>query len=279
MKNFCIFADAINYIEGNLCSPIVQEDIAAACYCSLSALQKVWRYCSHTSLKEYISKRRLTRSAEDIVRTDMTLTDIAMKYQYNSPEVFLRAFFRFWGVTPSKFKEHWRSTGLFPRIIPDEQMLEGGVYMGRKVDISELYDELKAMGGDTFVLCFDIVKFDGVNKSYGRTAGDSVIREAFHRVDAAADKTMTAFRIGGDEFALITGLSDKEKVEETAQRVISLNGQSVEFEGQMIPLSLRVGAIPLSISRNVRYSELFDRMQHAINETRDVGKVIYFLND
>ena len=112
MKNFCIFADAINYIEGNLCSPIVQEDIAAACY------------CSHTSLKEYISKRRLTRSAEDIVRTDMTLTDIAMKYQYNSPEVFLRAFFRFWGVTPSKFKEHWRSTGLFPRIIPDEQMLE-----------------------------------------------------------------------------------------------------------------------------------------------------------
>ncbi len=158
-------------------------------------------------------------------------------------------------------------------------MLKGGVYMGRKVDISELYDELKAMGGDTFVLCFDIVKFDSVNKNYGRTAGDSVIREAFHRVDAAADNTMTAFRIGGDEFALITRLSDKEKVEETAQRVISLNGQPVDFEGQMIPLSLRVGAIPLSISRSVRYSELFDRMQHAINETRDVGEVIYFLDD
>lgn len=279
MRNFFIFADAMNYIEDNLCSPIVQEDIAAACYCSLSALQKVWRYCSHTSLKEYITKRRLTRSAEDIVRTDMTLTDIAMKYQYNSPEVFLRAFFRFWGVTPSKFKENWRSTGLFPRIIPDEQMLEGGVYMGRKVDISELYDELKAMGGDTFVLCFDIVEFDSVNKIYGRTAGDNVIREAFHRVDAAADSAMTAFRIGGDEFALVTGLSDKEKVEETARRVISLNGQPVEFEGRMIPLSLRVGAIPLSISGNVRYSELFDRMQHAINETRDVGKVFYFLSD
>ena len=101
MKNFCIFADAMNYIENNLCSPISQDDIAAACYCSLSALQKVWRYCTHTSLKEYITKRRLTRSAEDIVRTDMTLTEIAMKYQYNSPEVFLRAFFRFWGVTPS----------------------------------------------------------------------------------------------------------------------------------------------------------------------------------
>ncbi|MDE7192936.1 MAG: AraC family transcriptional regulator, partial [Oscillospiraceae bacterium] len=61
--------------------------------------------------------------------------------------------------------------------------------------------------------------------------------------------------------------------------VISLNGQPVDFEGQMIPLSLRVGAVPLSISRSVRYSELFDRMQHAINEPRDVGKVIYFLDD
>ena len=79
MKNFCIFADAVNYIEDNLCNDVTQDDIAAACCCSLSALQKVWRYCTHTSLKEYISKRRLTRSAEDIAHTDMTLTDIAMK--------------------------------------------------------------------------------------------------------------------------------------------------------------------------------------------------------
>ncbi len=92
MKNFCIFADAVNYIEDNLCSDITQEDIAAACYCSLSALQKIWRYCTHTSLKEYITKRRLTRSAEDIAHTDMTLTDIAMKYRYSAPVVFTRAF-------------------------------------------------------------------------------------------------------------------------------------------------------------------------------------------
>ena len=32
MKNFCIFADAVNYIEENLCSEIKQEDIAAVCF-------------------------------------------------------------------------------------------------------------------------------------------------------------------------------------------------------------------------------------------------------
>lgn len=280
MKNFCIFADAVNYIEDNLCDPIAQEDIAAACYCSLSSLQKVWRYCSHTSLKEYISKRRLTRCAEDIVHTNMTLTDIAMKYQYNSPEVFSRAFYKFWGVSPSKLKEKWRSTGLFPRIIPDEQKLEGGIYMGRRVDISELYSELQAAGEDTFVLCFDIMNFDSVNKTYGRAAGDSVIREVFHRIDDAAGDKMTAFRIGGDEFALVTGLSDKAEVDGTAQKVILLNGQALECDGNAIPISVRVGAVKLNCSgHSICYSELFDRMQNAINETRDVGKVIYFLNE
>lgn len=280
MKNFCIFADAVNYIEENLCSPIAQEDIAAACYCSLSSLQKVWRYCSHTSLKEYIAKRRLTRCAEDIVHTKMTLTEIAMKYQYNSPEVFSRAFCKLWGVSPSRFKENWRSTGIFPRIIPDEHKLEGGRYMGRRVDISELYNELQAAGGDTFVLCFDIVNFDSVNKNYGRAAGDSVIREVFHRIDVVADDKMTAFRIGGDEFALVTGLSDKAEADGVAQKIIALNGKAHGYDGKEIPVSVRVGAVKLNCGgHSVRYSELFDRMQNAINETRDLGKVIYFIND
>ena len=99
-NNFCIFTTALDYIEHNLCSEFTQEDIAAVCYCSLSALQKLWRYATHTSLKEYISKRRLTNAGIDLLNTDMTVIDIAMKYQYNSHEVFTRAFTKQWGVAP-----------------------------------------------------------------------------------------------------------------------------------------------------------------------------------
>lgn len=275
MKNYCIFADAVKYIEENLCSPIAQENIAAACYCSLSALQKVWRYCTHTSLKEYITKRRLTRCAEDIIHTDMTLTEIAMKYQYNSPEVFTRAFRKLWGTSPSKFKKEWHSTGIFPRISPDEHKLEGGNYMGRRVDISELYNELESKRSG-YVLCFDIVGLDPINKNIGRRAGDCVILEAFRRIDAAAGDSMIAFRIGGDEFAMATGLSDKNSVEQVAQEVISLNGRTVECDGREIPVSLRVGALKISDTNHVRYSELFNRMQSAITETRDSGKVLFY---
>ncbi len=269
MRNFCIFADAVNFIEENLCEDITQEDIAAACCCSLSALQKVWRFCSHTSLKEYISKRRLTRAAEDIVRGEATITEIAVKYGYNSPEVFSRAFVRLWGVTPSAFKNKWHSTGIFPKIVPDEEKLKGGVYMGRRVDISELYEMLKSVP-DSYVLCFDIVGLDPVNKNIGRGAGDLVIREAFARIDAAAGENMTAFRIGGDEFALVTGQTQKREVIETANKVLSKNGGTVDFEGREITVSLRAGAVLLR-SEHLRYSELFDRFQRTIDSSRDMG--------
>ena len=43
-------------------------------------------------------------SAEEIAKGDRSITDIALEYQYNSPEVFTRAFTKLWGVSPSKFK-------------------------------------------------------------------------------------------------------------------------------------------------------------------------------
>lgn len=276
MKNFCIFADAVNYIEENLCSDISQEDIAAACYCSLSSLQKVWRYCTHTSVKEYMDKRRLTRCAEDILNTDMTLTEIAMKYRYNSPEVFTRAFQRLWGISPSKFKTERHSSGIFPRIIPDESKLEGGIYMGRRVDITELYNELETKKG-SYVLCFDVVGLDMINKNISHAAGDKVILEAFRRIDAMAGDSMPAFRIGGDEFAAVTGLTDKREVEAQAEKVIALNGQPVEWEGRQIPVSVRIGAVRLGENgHHIHYHELFNSMQTVINESKGTEKVNFF---
>lgn len=274
MRNFCIFADAINYIEENLCGEIRQEDIAAACCCSLSALQKVWRYCTHTSLKEYISKRRLTRCAEDIINTNMTLTDIAMKYQYNSPEVFTRAFKKLWGISPSRFRYERRFAGIFPRIIPDESSYKGGNHMGRKVDITELYNLLQE-NRESYVLVFDVVGLDTINKTLGRKAGDDVISEAFRRIDETAGEDMTLFRIGGDEFALVTGLSERSAVETAASRVISQNGNTISCDGKEIPVSVRIGAMKLleEGKRSLRYSELFDKLRNVIINSKETERV------
>lgn len=275
MKNFCIFTDAVNYIEEHLCDELRQEEIAAACCCSLSALQKVWRYCTHTSLKEYISKRRLTRCAGEIMNTDLTLTEIAMKYRYNSPEVFTRAFRKLWGIPPSRFKSEWHSAGIFPRILPVEQET-GGKHMSRKVDISELYEELEK-NRKGYVLCYDVVELDRINKNLGRRIGDAVILEAFRRIDEAAGEEMLVFRIGGDEFAVVTGLSEREAVEAAAKKVLSQNGNPILCGEQKIPVSLRVGAVRFGENgHSIRYDELFDSLRYVTDHAQNSGKVDFY---
>ena len=271
MRSFCIFADALEFIEAHLCEEITQQDIADACCCSLSNLQKVWKYCTHTGVKEYITKRRLAICAKELLHSNRTITEIAFMYQFNSSEVFTRAFRRMWGVSPSEFRAHWKNADLFPPISAEQ--MNGGYYMGRRADLSELYDMLKAKSG-TYVLCFDVAHLMPINDTYGHKAGDAVILEAYRRIDSAAGDDMTVFRIGGDEFAMVTGLSDRESTEKTAAKVLSLNNEPIDFEGTSIPVSIRAGAIRYETS-NVRYNELFSRLYDSVINSIDNGSVAF----
>ncbi|MBQ8959791.1 MAG: diguanylate cyclase [Ruminococcus sp.] len=272
MKNFAVFADALEYIEENLCEEISQQDIADACCCSLSSLQKIWRLCTHTSIKSYISRRRLACCAKELLKGELTVTEIAFMYQYNSPEVFARAFRKMWGVAPSGFSKKWKNADLFPPIVP-EQVDEGGIYMGRRVDLSELYDFLRSKAG-TYVICFDVVGLMPVNENYGSEAGDEVILEAYRRIDQAAGEDMAVFRIGGDEFAMITGADSPEAAEQIADRVLSRNGETISAAGAELPVSLRAGAVMYE-QNGFRYSDLFARLQRTVDAARDTNKLLF----
>lgn len=239
LKNFYILTDAINYIEENLCNEFTLEDVADACYFSLSGLKKLFAYAFHLGLKEYISKRRMSHAAHDLLNTELTITDISLKYQYNSPEVFTRAFSKTWGITPSAFRKQWSFSGIFPKF---EFEYDGGKLMSRKkVDLSELYDLLKNRT-DKYVLCFDIMRFQMVNDTYGREAGDQVIIECLRRIDSLSEDNSILFRIGGDEFALVTDLDNALQAEQLAAKITALNDRTIELNDQSIPVSMRVGA-------------------------------------
>jgi AraC family transcriptional regulator len=212
--------------------------------------------------------------------TNLTITEIAMKYQYNSPETFTRAFKKLWEVTPSEFKNQWRFTRIFPKItgIGYYNLSNGGREMIKKVDISDVYDALKAKA-NTWVCCFDIQGLVPINNiSY--EAGDKAILETAHRIEASCTSEMLLFRIGGDEFALVTGLTDQEEAEELAQSILSKNNQTFTCNGQDIPLALRVGMLRMPEKEsNLRYQELFTNMHQAINDTRDKNSDLHIYSD
>lgn len=250
-----ILTTVLDYIEEHIDDELSQEDCARAAYCSLSNLQKLFRYVFHFSVGEYITKRRMSLAAKDI-QSGISVLDTAIKYGYSSSEAFTRAFTRVWGETPSKFKKNRRFTGICPKLnMPVAVQYEGGIVMRRQFDVSDLYEFIRSKKG-TYIVTFDSARLMAINENYGNEAGDCYIRETVRRVEEQLTDDMVMFRIGGDEFAVITCLSDKQQVIDFAESVLSQNGNTINYKGTEIPVLIRSGA--MLIGDNCKhYSTLF----------------------
>lgn len=265
MKNFYVLTDALKYIEDNICEEIDSQDVADSCCVSLSSLQKLFRLALHRSVKDYIIKRKICLAARDILESDMKIIDIAYKYQFGSPEHFVRSFKKVWNETPTEYKKNWKFSGIYPKL--DYKFEEGAdqEMASKKVDISEMYEEIMK-AKDTYVICVDIVGLIPIN-DISFEAGDLAILEAARRIDNVSTEDMFQLRIGGDEFALITRSSDLAYVEGLVEEILSHNDECIEWEDKKIPLKLRVGIMHAS-AENIKYDKLFSDMHKAINEVR-----------
>ena len=56
------------------------------------------------SLGDYIRFRRLSLAGSELASSNVKVIDVALKYGYDTPESFSRAFTKFHGVTPSAAK-------------------------------------------------------------------------------------------------------------------------------------------------------------------------------
>jgi len=92
---------AIDYIEDNLTGKISYADAAGIACCSPFYFQRMFSYVAGISLSEYIRRRRMTAAAFDLQTSDIKVMDAALRYGYESPTSFNRAFRRVHGVAPT----------------------------------------------------------------------------------------------------------------------------------------------------------------------------------
>ena len=97
--------DAIQYIEKNLDQEIELEKTAQIAGCSAYHFQRVFSYMAGVPLSEYIRRRRMTAAAFDLQNTDQKIIDIGLKYGYDSPTAFNRAFQSVHGIAPSTARQ------------------------------------------------------------------------------------------------------------------------------------------------------------------------------
>ena len=97
---------AIDYIEDNLTETIDYEEVAKKCYSSSYHFQRVFSILCGFTLGEYIRNRRLTLAGRELATTNAKVIDVAMKYGYESPDSFAKAFQKFHGILPSQARNN-----------------------------------------------------------------------------------------------------------------------------------------------------------------------------
>ena len=95
---------AIEYIEDNITEELSIQEIAEKAYFSSFHFQRVFHTLCGFTVGEYIRNRRLSIAAQELSKADVKVIDVAIKYGYNSPDSFTRAFTKFHGIPPSMAK-------------------------------------------------------------------------------------------------------------------------------------------------------------------------------
>ena len=106
---------ALDELERSLNGEIRLEELGRLAGCSPYHFQRMFSYLAGVPLKEYVRRRRMTRAAADL-RAGEKVLEVALRYGYDSPTAFNRAFQGIHGVAPSLAKQDGVKLKAFPRI-------------------------------------------------------------------------------------------------------------------------------------------------------------------
>lgn len=106
---------AMEYIELHLTDDISYDRAAQIACCSTYHFQRMFSYITGVPISEYIRRRRLTLAAFEL-QNGYKVIDTAIKYGYESPEAFSRAFKRLHGVMPVSAHDIGVSLKSYPKM-------------------------------------------------------------------------------------------------------------------------------------------------------------------
>jgi len=129
---------AIDFIEDNLLQDITCDKVAKHIYISTFHFQRTFNILTNLTTGEYIRNRRLSLAGQELTKKNVKVIDIALKYGYETPESFSKAFSRFHGITPNQAKKEGVNLKSFNRLVIKIK-LEGGNTMNYKIIKKEAF--------------------------------------------------------------------------------------------------------------------------------------------
>ncbi|MFD0679314.1 MULTISPECIES: AraC family transcriptional regulator [unclassified Paenibacillus] len=169
---------AIKYMEENLTCDIDYKEAARLAFCSEYHFKRMFSFLAGITLSEYIRRRRLTLAAFELKDSNVKVIDIALKYGYNSPDSFTRAFQNMHGLTPSEARNNGHSLKAYPQMT-FQLSIRGGMEMNYRIEEKEAFQIVGIMKRVPII-------FNGVNPAIA-SMWESLDVETIHKLKSLSN--------------------------------------------------------------------------------------------
>jgi diguanylate cyclase (GGDEF)-like protein len=115
------------------------------------------------------------------------------------------------------------------------------------------------------VMLLDVEGLSGINRSYGRSYGNHILRKLAVLVEESVRPIDVVARCGLDEFAVVLPETDEEEALDLAER-LQERVLTVEFAGGAVGLSIGIGHA--SPTESLTAEALMRRGEHALQEAK-----------
>lgn len=234
---------AISFIERNLTAEIKFDEIAKQSGFSVFYFQRIFSAVCGCSVGQYIRNRRLAIAGVELKSTNAKVIDIALKYGYESPESFTRAFVKFHGITPSEAKKSNSILKSYSRLSVKIN-LKGGKTMNYKIIKKEAFKVLEKVSEQSID---DSQNKNTIPDFWTKSHNDGTVAKLLSLADDR--KYIFGVCYGGD-------LTDKKTFDYSIAALYS--------EGTEVPNGFRVNEIP---ARTWVVFECIGAMPTAMQET------------
>jgi AraC family transcriptional regulator len=127
---------ALAYIESRLEEEIDWDEAARRAACSTFHFLRMFDVVAGISAPEYARHRRLSLAALELARDETRVIDLAVRFGYDSPDSFARAFKREFGLTPSEARAPGARLKTWPRLT-FSIVLKGNTHMDFRIETRE----------------------------------------------------------------------------------------------------------------------------------------------
>ena len=121
------------------------------------------------------------------------------------------------------------------------------------------------------LLYLDIDSFKEINDNYGHDIGDKTLIFTCNRINRILDNNSVLYRLGGDEFLIITDIIDKKMLEKLSISILKVTNRPLDFLKPNRKISLSIG-ISRDEENNLSTDDLIDKADNAMYYVKKTKK-------